>query len=81
MGGEHAAVNVNSITRHILIGTSDTQEMGLNWDKGTGVFVPCCQGVEVSRHVWRSMFAALLRRIQKRWENMKRSKRQLMGGH
>lgn len=68
---------MTSITPQILIGTSDT---GLNWDKKAGVLVPCCRGAEVSRHVRRRMFAALLRRIQKRWENMKRSKRQLMGG-
>lgn len=66
--GGGAAVNGTLITPHILIGTSGTQEIGLNWDKKTGVLVPCCRGAEVSRR----MFAALLLRLQKRWENMKR---------
>lgn len=50
--GGGAAVNVTLITRHVLIGTSDTQEMGWNWDKKAGVLVPRCRGAEVSR--WRT---------------------------
>lgn len=57
--GGGAAVDVTLITPHILIGTSDTQEIGFNWDKKTGVSVPCRRGAEVSRHVRRRIFAAL----------------------
>lgn len=57
--GGGAAADVTLITPHILIGTSDTQEISFNWDKKTGVSVPCRRGAEVSRHVRRRIFAAL----------------------
>lgn len=47
--GGGAAVNVTLMTRHLLIDTSDTQEIGWNWDKKAGVLVPCCRGAGVSR--------------------------------
>lgn len=44
--GGGAAVSVTLTTPHVLIGT---QEIVLDWDKKTGVLVPCRRGAEVSR--------------------------------
>lgn len=59
--GGGAAVSVTLTTPHVLIGT---QEIVLDWDKKTGVLVPCRRGAEVSRGQQRS--AGVSRRARRR---------------